>query len=185
VKEECDCDTEDDGCFFIYFSFEVQKTRIQMIDDSQRTVRPKWPQQKGVYISTANEATPLFPRELSGYRSEDGKDFWNKPFPVRGTIRIFQGKGWQGISKFPSTMNGCSSGVFMIRWRSSDPGVHVQSSTGNTSAVASQGAQTGAFGYMSATNCEQPMFNFGDKPAQDGNTLVDIYYELKFWQAAP
>jgi hypothetical protein len=33
VKEECDCGTEDDGCFFIYFSFEVQKTRIQMIDD--------------------------------------------------------------------------------------------------------------------------------------------------------
>jgi hypothetical protein len=152
---------------------------------SQRTVRPSWPKKMGVYISTASEATPLFPPELSGYRSEDGKDFWNKPFPVRGTIRIFQGKGWQGLPKFPNTMNGCSSGAFMIRWRSADPNVHVQSSTGYSGAVASQGAKTGEFGYMAATNCEQPMFNFGDTAAHNGATLVDVYYELKFWQAAP
>ena len=35
---------------------------------SQRTVRPSWPKKMGVYISAASGATPLFPRELSGYR---------------------------------------------------------------------------------------------------------------------
>jgi hypothetical protein len=139
----------------------------------------------GVYISVSSDATPLFPGELSGFRSEDGKDHWNKPFSVRGTIRIFQGNSWHGLPKFPNTMNGCSSGVFMIRWRSADPNAPLQSNTGYSATVVSQGAKTGAFGYMSASNCEQPMFNFGDKPAKDGATLVDVYYELKFWQAAP
>ncbi len=153
---------------------------------SQRTVRPSWPKKMGVYISPGSEATPLFPNELSGYRSEDGKDFWGKSFPVRGSIRIFEGKGWQGIPKFPNTMNGCSSGVFMIRWRSSDTSFRVQSSARYSAAdVGSSEIKTGTFGYTSSSNCEQPMFNFGDKPAKDGNTLVDIYYELKFWQAAP
>jgi len=149
------------------------------------SLRLKWPKPLGTYIAASSETIPPFPRSLSGYRSEEGKDFWNKPFPVKGRIRILQNNGWQGIPNFPHTMNGCSSGVFMIRWRSADPNVRLQSSTGYSAAVASQGAKTGVFGYMSATNCEQPMFTFGDSPAQDGSTLVDIYYELKFWQAAP
>lgn len=169
----------------LFAAFVLMAALVPLSTMSQRTVRPSWPKKLGVYISTASEATPLFPHEVSGYRSEDGKDFWNKPFPVRGSIRIFEGKGWQGIPKFPNTMNGCSSGVFMIRWRSSDTSFHVQSSARYSAAVVSQGAKIGAFGYMSATNCEQPMFNFGDEPAKDGATLVDIYYELKFWQAAP
>jgi hypothetical protein len=154
---------------------------------SQRsTVPPSWPKQAGTYISSSSEAIPAFPQELSGYRSEDGKDFWGKPFSIKGTIRVFQGNGWQGISKFPSTMNGCSAGVFMIRWRSSDPNVRLQSSVRSSAIVAGRAdILTGSFGYMSGTNCEQPMFNFGDRPASDHSTLVDIYYELKFWQAAP
>jgi hypothetical protein len=80
---------------------------------SQNAVHPSWPNQKvvSVYVVSSSEAIPAFPHELSGYRSEDGKDFWNEPFPVRGTMRVSQGNGWQGIPKFPSTMNGCSSGV--------------------------------------------------------------------------
>jgi hypothetical protein len=48
------------------------------------------------------EAIPDFPSTMSGYRSQDNKDFWNKPFPVRGSIRLFEGNDWQGIPKFPS-----------------------------------------------------------------------------------
>jgi hypothetical protein len=33
-RRKCDCGTEDDGCFFIYFPVKVQKTRIQRIDDT-------------------------------------------------------------------------------------------------------------------------------------------------------
>lgn len=143
---------------------------------------PSWPKDKGEYIATSSEGIPAFPRTLSGYRSENGKDFWDKPFPSRGTVRIFQGNDWQGLPSFPNTMNGCSSGVFMIRWRSSDPNVRVQSSvrySKNTSGTM----KDGSFGYMSGTNCEQPMFKFGS--TGDKSTLVDVYYELKFWQAAP
>jgi hypothetical protein len=152
---------------------------------SQRTVRPNWPKGKGAYVSVSDYAIPAFPRELSGFRSEDNKDFWNKPFALRGSFRLFEARGWQGIPRFPNTMNGCSAGVFMIRWRTADPTIRVQSSARFSAAVGPEGPKTGAFGYMSGTNCEQPMFNFGDEPARNGSTLVDVYYELKFWQAAP
>lgn len=83
-------------------------------------------------------------------------------------------------------MNGCSSDFFMIRWRSDSPNVPVQSSVRFSAAVAGRAdMKMGAFGYMSGTNCEQPMFNFGDARNRNGATLVDVHYELKFWQAAP
>ena len=47
-----------------------------------------WPRQAGVYIASSSEAIPTFPQHLSGYRSENGKDFWGKPFVVRGSIRV-------------------------------------------------------------------------------------------------
>src|SRR5258708_2833803 len=146
--------------------------------------RPVWLKQSGAYLAASSETIPLFPRALSGFRSEDGKDFWDKPFKNRGTIRVFQGKDWEGIWKFPNTMNGCSSGAFMIRWRSADPNVLIQTSAENNAAVASR-AQTkpGVFGYMSGTNCEQPLFKFAQ--THGAATLVDVFYEVKFWQAAP
>jgi hypothetical protein len=143
-----------------------------------------WPKLAGVYIASSREAIPAFPHQLSGYRSEDGKDFWGKPFAVRGSIRVFQGDDWQGIPKFPNTMNGCSAGFFMIRWRSAYPNDDlIESSVRYSAAAPERGeAKTGGFGYMSGTNCEQPMFKF---VGRGKDTLVDVYYELKFWQAAP
>jgi hypothetical protein len=46
-------------------------------------------------------------------------------------------------------------------------------------------AKTGSFGYMFGTNCEQPLFKFASTVKGNKSNLVDIYYELKFWQAAP
>jgi hypothetical protein len=152
----------------------------------QSPARPTWPKKAGAYIASSSESLPSFPRELSGYRSEDGKDFWGKPFSVTGTIRVFQGSGWMGIPLFPSTMNGCSSGFFMIRWRTDSPDSPVQSSVRYSAAAANRiETKTGGFGYMSGTNCDQPMFNFGEVRLRNGATLVDVHYELKFWQAAP
>jgi hypothetical protein len=148
------------------------------------SVHTLWPQQMGEYIATSSQDIPFFPGTLSGYRSEDGRDFWGNPFPSRGTIRIFQGDDWQGLMDFPNTMNGCSAGVFMIRWRLSDSGVLVQSSVRHSSKVGDS-IKSGAFGYMWGTNCEQPMFKFAGTINNNESTLVDIYYELKFWQAAP
>jgi hypothetical protein len=156
---------------------------ILSVAESQQR-KPMWPKQSGAYIATSSETIPLFPRALSGYRSEEGKDFWNKPFSTKGTIRVFKDQGWQGIWKFPNTMNGCSSGVFMIRWRSADANVHIQTSADNNATVASRSqTKPGVFGYMAGTNCDQPLFKFAE--SSDGATLVDVYFELKFWQAAP
>ena len=145
---------------------------------------PSWPKDRGEYIATSSGNIPTFPRTLSGYRSENEKDFWDKPFHSRGTVRSFQGNDWQGLPKFPNTMNGCSSGVFMIRWKSSNPNVLIQSSVRYSKDTPGT-MKAGSFGYMSGTNCEQPMFKFGGTRNGDKSTLVDVYYELKFWQAAP
>jgi hypothetical protein len=170
-----------------YFGFAAVLIAVvlPLTATSQRSPdSPMWPKQAGAYIATSSEAIPAFPKQLSGYRSEEGKDFWSKPFSTKGTLRVFRGNDWQGIGKFPNTMNGCSSGVFMIRWRSAYPTDRIESTVAYSAAVASGSApKTGVFGYMSGTNCEQPMFKFAG--SSSGDTLVDIYYELKFWQAAP
>jgi len=147
----------------------------------------EWPKDFGAYIAMSSEEIPLFPSTLSGFRSENGKDFWGKPFSTTGSIRIGQSDDWEGIWKFPNTMNGCSHGVFMIRWRSADSNIRVHSVVAYSAAVASRSeAQTGIFGYMSGTNCDQPMFKFADALYRiRGSLLVDLFYELKFWQAAP
>jgi hypothetical protein len=53
------------------------------------TVKPTWPKKAGVFIATSSEAIPPFPRSLSGYRSENNTDFWNQPFTLRGSLRLF------------------------------------------------------------------------------------------------
>lgn len=84
-------------------------------------------------------------------------------------------------------MNSCSAGVFMIRWRSGNllPVASVLSSYlgHGRPYMDSDRAKTGQFGYMYGNNCEQPMFKVAQ--TSEGNNLNDVYYELKFWQAAP
>ena len=155
---------------------------------SQRgPAQPTWPKQAGVYTASSSETIPAFPSQLNGFRSEDRKDFWGKPFVLRGSIRVFQGNDWEGIPNFPNTMNGCSAGLFMIRWRSAYPSDDLIESSVRYSAAAPKLAvtKTGGFGFMSGTNCEQPMFKFAGAHSPQKDTLVDVYYELKFWQAAP
>jgi hypothetical protein len=169
--------------FFSLIVFTISAPLL-LIGQNKLNNRPAWPRKWGAYIATSSKAIPLFPRALSGYRSEDGKDFWGKPFSNRGSIRVFKGNDWQGIPNFPNTMNGCSNGAFMIRWRSADSHIQILTSAENNASVASKAqAKPGVFGYMSGTNCEQPLFKFVDP--RDGGTLVDVFYELKFWQAAP
>lgn len=145
----------------------------------RRDVRPLWPEETGAYVAVSSETIPHFPEVLSGFRSEDNKDFWGNAFDCRGSIRIFEGNGWEGIHDFPNTMNGCSAGVFMIRWRSSSPDMPIATTVGYSPEATYGEAKTGSFGYMYGTNCEQPLFK------ATGASLVDVYYELKFWHAAP
>lgn len=149
----------------------------------------QWTKNGGVNIAASSAAIPAFPRLLSGFRpAGKSKDYWDnelsEDFKLKGTIRVHEGGDWDGIYEFPYTMNSCSAGVFMIRWRSANPDVLVESTVAHSPETASRG-KTGKFGYMYGTNCEQPLFKFGRALNGNESNLVDIYYELKFWQAAP
>ena len=154
---------------------------------AQESRAAKWPKKHGAFSAKSSETIPSFPAKSSGYRSESGKDFWANPFRTRSALRVFQGSGWSQISEFPKTMNGCSAGRFMLRWRSANPDVLVDSATGyfgDVRVINSQ-ARSANYGYMQGTNCEEPLFRFGKVLNRNQSTLVDIYYEIKFWQAAP
>lgn len=168
-----------DGIGVVVFSFLVGYALSFWRRRKERKLA--WPKEKGAFVAVSSEAIPPFPHTLAGFRpAGEDKDFWNKPFRVKGSIRLFSGDDWLGIPDFPNTMNGCSAGRFMIRWRSARHNVRVRSSVRHSNRSDAH-EKAGAFGYMSGTNCEQPMFKFGGA----GHELVDVYYELKFWQAAP
>ncbi len=162
---------------------------IQAGNSAPPSGRPLWPKKQGVYLARSSDEISAFPRALSGFRSENNKDFWGHSFPCRGSLRVFKGEKWVGIPNFPVTMNGCDSGIFMVRWRSGYPDVRVSSTLGYFDGTGARGTENGAkmgsFGYIQASNCEQPMFKFAGAQKGNKSTLVNIYYELKFWQAAP
>ncbi|HEY0428423.1 MAG TPA: TIR domain-containing protein [Pyrinomonadaceae bacterium] len=144
-----------------------------------------WTRNGGVNITTSSEMIPDFPNVLIRFRfSGDNKDFWEQPFDCRGSIRLFEGQGWTEIWNFPHTQNHCSYGIFMIRWRSANPDVRIATTVAYSPENATE-EKIGKFGYMCGTNCEQPLFKFADTLNGNESNLVDIYYELKFWQAAP
>lgn len=154
-------------------------------DRTVTNAEPNWPTQQGVYIADSSEAIPHFPSALSGFKSEDGKDFWGNKFASSGSIRVVEGSAWEVIPDFPQTMNHCGEGMFMIRWRSGNSDVVINSTLGYSPDKTSSQAKIGSFGYMLGTNCDQPMFKFS--PARNGNdsNVADVHYELKFWGAAP
>lgn len=156
-----------------------------MVVGAQRDGRPPWPKKEGVYLATSSETIPLFAGVLAGYRDAGSVDFWDMPFALHGTIRIFEGTDWAGIPEFPNSGNHCGEGMFMIRWRSANPDVRVASTLAFSPDTVSVKAKTGSFGYMFGSNCEQPLFKFARTVKGNKSNLVDIHYELKFWQAAP
>ena len=146
-----------------------------------------WPKQQGVYIATSSASIPAFPRTLRQYRfAGKNKDYYGESYNTDGNTRIFEGKNWEELYQFPHSMNHCSDGVWMLRWRSANPAVRI--STGIVNNTYDQGVSNGkigTYGYMYATNCEQPYFKFAKATRDNGSNLVDIYYEIKFWKAAP
>jgi hypothetical protein len=154
-------------------------------ESTSRSADLSWPENQGVYIATSSATIPPFPSALVGYRDGGDKDYWGRPFSTKGSIRIFEGNDWEPIPDFPLTMNHCSDGVFMIRWRSANPDVLIATAIGYHYSGVIYDTQAGTFGYMQGTNCEEPMFKFAGAHNETTANLVDIYYELKFWQAAP
>ncbi len=158
---------------------------LPIVVGAQRAGRAAWPKKDGVYLAASSGSMPEFPRTFSGYRPTGNLDYWDHklPFSLHGSIRLFEGNAWEKISDdFPITMNHCSAGIWMIRWRSANPNVRIASGIAND-ANRVEYQKTGTFGYMQSYNCEQPVFKF--VASRDSSTLVDMYYELKLWRAAP
>jgi len=142
----------------------------------------RWPKAEGVYVANSSAGIPAFPRTLTGFRASGiDRDFWGNSFDSRGSVRI--GGQWSGIPDFPNTQNKCSHGVFMIRWRTGS-GVRIRTTLAYSEENAS-GGKTASFGYMYGHNCEQPLLRVIDSTPDGVSTVADVYYELKFWQAAP
>ena len=157
------------------------KPPINNLTDS----KPIWPDELGTYVVSASEDIPPFPDTLQMFRFAGvNTDFWGKEFICTGSIRIFDGAGWDGIYAFPHIQNHCTAGLFMIRWRCANPQIFVNSTLSYSTDLASDG-DLGISGYMFGTNCEQPLFKIETELNNSGSTLADIFYELKFWQAAP
>lgn len=142
----------------------------------------RWPKAEGVYVATTSSKIPAFPRVLSGYRAARvNHDFWGNSYDWEGSVRV--GEDWTGLDKFPNTQNKCSHGVWMLRWRSGY-GARVRT-TKAWSEENAVGGKTGAFGFMYGHNCEQPLFRIVDNSNEDMSAVGDIYFEIKFWKAAP
>jgi hypothetical protein len=151
---------------------------------AESTTKPPWPQSMGEFSATSRDGIPSFPSDLSGFRTEKGKDFEGNLYPTRGTISVERGSNWKGLKHFPRTRHGCSAGVFMLRWRLSDPVIRVYSTIDNPKKSTANVA-TGSFGYMYGSVCDKPEFKFASARKPNWSNLVDIYYELKFWEATP
>ena len=162
----------------------VQTTNTPTPSPTARTV-PPWPTQEGVYVVDSSETIPPFPATLSGYKSDDGKDYWGDPTKTSSSIRVFEGGDWELIPNFPLAGNHCGEGMFMLRWRSGNPHIEIKSTLGPSPQQTSTDTKLGSFGYLLGTNCDQPMFRFSAAKNGDESTLADVHYEVKFWYAAP
>ena len=136
----------------------------------------------GSFISKTRDSIPPFPSSVRGFYYDPGKDFWGKPFQETGSIRVFEGDNWVGLADFPNSSNGCSSGRFMVRWRSNNPDVVVTASLGYGDSLI-ENPKSGIQGYLLGSNCHRPLFKFSHAKNGNSSTLVDVYYEVRFWHA--
>ena len=147
-----------------------------------------WQYENGAFDISDDAVLPTFPSSKEGYTPlSQGSDFWGNPYNFRGTLRLFQDSGWTQLDQFPNTMNGCSNGLFMIRWRSLNPDVLVETATGyfGEVQVVDRVASPAIKGIMQDHNCSEPLFKFSKVVGENPSTLVDIVYEIQFWTASP
>lgn len=124
-----------------------------------------------------------FPSEFPGFRLTSTHDTF---------VRVFDDGRPQVIYDFPATMNGCSQGKFVVRWRTLDPDVPVEfrpvyGGTGPDNLIPVDGAEskTSEHGYWeSLSSCEQPSWSMRDAGSTD-STLTDITVEYQVWTSAP
>ena len=143
----------------------------------------------GNAVSVSEESNiPDFPETLEGFRHRPELDFWGKPYKEINSIRVFSGEDWTNLyPPFPKTMNGCHKGWYVVRWRSQNPNVIIESATGYHGDIRMRQsvAPPATKGIMQGSNCTEPLFKFSRTKNGNSSTLTDVVYEIKFWYAAP
>lgn len=149
------------------------------VDSKQASPEPKestaetseggsWPTELGAYRTSSSAGIPPFPERLEGYKPSGG--------PESGVMRVFKGQEWKSLPNVEAAHNGCSHSIWMVRWRSANTITVLTTSEGRDAGESTHG-------YMLGSRCNQPNFKFG---ATDGSsTLVDVFYEIQHWNAAP
>ena len=123
----------------------------------------------------------LIPETLEGFRHRPGLDY-GKPYEIN-SIRVFSGEGWTNLyPPFPKTMNGCHKGWYVVRWRSQNPNVIIESATGYHGDIRMRQsvAPPATKGIMQGSNCTEPLFKFSRTKNGNSSTLTDVVYEIKF-----
>ena len=131
---------------------------------------------------------PDFPDKLNGFRHKSGLDFWGNPYKEINSVRVFSDKDWTELyPPFPKTMNGCHNGRYMVRWRSQNPDVLIESATGYHGDIRVRGAVAppSTKGIMQGSNCSEPLFKFSRTKNGNSSTSSVVIYEIKFWYEAP
>ncbi|TAN31378.1 hypothetical protein EPN29_13540 [bacterium] len=127
-------------------------------------------------IPSPPPTAPPFPVAMPGYREADQGS---------GSIRVFSGIG-NVLPSFPHTMNGCGTGVTLVRWRSLRGPVVVRLAYSPETVLTSSPEITGDHGLTRMDNCAQPIFfapaNF---KAGAGAIYSDVPIEYTVWWPTP
>ncbi|WP_157519466.1 hypothetical protein [Modestobacter sp. Leaf380] len=122
---------------------------------------------------------PEFPRDLDGWALQNT---WSV------LPRAFEGQDWTLVpgadyDTFPSTMNGCDTQRFLVRWRVLADDVEVEA--GLLDAIGDGGSSlSGSNGYMSFDGCLTPAFRLPETNSEY-STLTDVTTEVQQYYPAP
>ena len=134
---------------------------------------------------------PSQPTKIKGWEYKSNQDYWGSAFKGTGEIRVFDdGKpqsvldcmsASSGCIQFPATQNSCSSGIFILRWRSMNPDVQIAATT-QFAGLLNKDWKEGTKGYLIGTNCHAPLFKFHSVSNKNGSSLADIRFDVRMWR---
>ncbi len=123
-----------------------------------------WPTTTG-HVGVA--PSPAFPTALPGWQLHNTWTVMPRAFTGQQTL----GSG-PNYSSFPSTMNGCDSQRFLVRWRAINNTAQVDASVVDAANSVVQKVTANA-GWMDFDGCRTPSFSL-PRNATDGSTLTDV-----------
>jgi hypothetical protein len=136
-----------------------------------------------------SKSVPNFPKTVKNYKLQ-------KKSGVE-SVRVFEGdKQWTvPISQFDPMQNGgasmsCQPFYWVLRWRSNDPKMLIQATSGITDNGFDPTGKyiQGGAGFQSGFGCEVPAVRFGSTSysGKKGVTyLVDVNFEYEIWVYSP